>query len=318
MVPFRKYQRAGFRVTHGFLAQFFPEYRALPPAEQRKILRRMARVWRRQGGKSFLLANEGLDWMMETPGCLTTIISAAIALGTEVLIKEAQAWQTHLRKLKEVAAANKLMLQTNADDLDLDAFTEMFEASKIEAKLWHDNTTCSRTRVIAPNPATAVGWTGHILFDEFGRAPNCQDVIEAVEPFMESNPQFRLRYATTPPPDDKHYSYEMLLPPQGVDFAAPSAIGHFYRSSYGIIVHRVDAWDAFEAGVWMHHPDSGAKITPDEHRALAFDKTAWDRNYGVKFIAGGTAAVSLASLARAMELGRGQCLGINVTEGIRV
>lgn len=295
VVPFRIYQRASFR---------YP-------------LRRLARVWRRQGGKSYLLANEGLDWMMETPGCLTTIISAALALGTEVLIKEAQSWQTHLKKLREAAAANNLRLETNGDDLPLEDFADLFEHSKIEAKLWHDNTTCSRTRVIAPNPATAVGWTGNILFDEFGRAPNCQEVVEAVEPFMESNPNFRLRYATTPPPDDKHYSWEMLAPPPGVEFE-PKAEGNFYKSGYGLMVHRVDAWDAFEAGVWMHHPDTGDKITPEQHRALAFDKTAWDRNYGCQFVAGGTAAVSLANLARAMALGKSQCVAANITEEIEL
>lgn len=294
VVPFRAYQRAGFR----------------------QAVRRLAYLWRRQGGKSYLLGNEALDWMMETV-CLTSIISAAIALGTEVLVKEAQSWRDHLGKLKSTAAAAGLKMETNADAIDFDGFCDLFEHSKLEAKLFHDRVTCSRTRVIAPNPNTAVGWTGHIIGDEFGRWPNCQDVLEAIEPFMESNPQFRLRLATTPPPDDKHYSYEMLLPPEGADFE-PNAKGNFYRSSYGLMVHRVDAWDSFMAGLPMHHPDTGEKITPDQHRALAFDKTAWDRNYGLRFIAGGTAAVSLASLARAMELGRGQCIGVDVTEGIEV
>ncbi len=294
VVPFRFYQRASFRHP----------------------LRRLARVWRRQGGKSFLLANEGLDWMMESI-CLVTIISAAIPLGTEVLIKEAQAWQENLKKIRAQADASDLKLELDNDalNLPLDDFADLFEHSKIEAKLYHDRTSFSRTRVIAPNPATAVGWTGHILFDEFGRAPNCQDVVEAVEPFMESNPRFRLRYATTPPPDDKHYSWEMLAPPPDADFE-PDKGGNFYKSSYGLLVHRVDAWDAFEAGVWMHHPDTGERITPEEHRRLAFDKTAWDRNYGCQFVAGGTAAISLANLARAMQLGKGQCVGANVTEEI--
>jgi hypothetical protein len=295
IVPFREYQRASFRHKS----------------------RRLARVWRRQGGKSYLLANEALDWMMETPGCLTTIISASMVLGTEVIVKEAQAWRDHLARLKKTAAEAKLNFETNADNVDFDAFCELFENSKLEAKLWHDQTLCSRTRVIAPNPNTAVGWTGHIIGDEFGRWPNCQDVIEAIEPFMESNPSFRLRYATTPPPDDKHYSYEMLIPPAELVFE-PNAKGNFYKSNYGLLVHRVDAWDSFKAGIWMHHPDTGAKITPDEHRKLAFDKTAWDRNYAIKFIAGGSAAISLASIARAMEQGRGFCLAANITEAIEV
>lgn len=262
-----------------------------------------------------MLSNEALDWMMETPGVLTSIISAAIALGTEIIVKEAQSWRDHLAKLKAVAAANALKLETNADDIDFDGFCDLFEHSKLEAKLWHDRTTCSRTRVIAPNPNTAVGWTGHIIGDEFGRWPNCQEVLEAIEPFMESNPQFRLRLATTPPPDDKHYSYEMLLPPEGTEFT-PNAAGNFYKSDYGLMIHRVDAWDAALAGVLMHHPDTGEKITPEQHRALAFDKTAWDRNYGLKFIAGGTAAVSLMAIGRAMALGKGTCVGANITEAV--
>lgn len=295
VVPFRIYQRPGFRHP----------------------LRRLGYVWRRQGGKSYLLGNVALDWMMETPGVLTSIISAAIALGTEIIVKEAQSWRDHLNGLKAVAAANQLLLETNADEIDFDGFCDLFEHSKLEAKLWHDKTTCSRTRVIAPNPATAVGWTGHIIGDEFGRWPNCQEVLEAIEPFMESQPLFRLRLATTPPPDDRHYSYEMLIPPEGTVFT-PNAQGNFYKSNYGLTIHRVDAWDAAAAGVLMHHPDTGEKLSPDQHRAMAFDKTAWDRNYGLKFLAGGTAAVPLSSIARAMELGRGQCLGVNAMEGVEV
>ena len=82
------------------------------------------------------------------------------------------------------------------------------------------------------------------------------------------------------------------------------------------MIHRVDAWDAALAGVLMHHPDTGAKIAPEQHRTLAPDKTAWDRNYGIQFIAGGTAAISLSSIARAMEQGQGQCIGVNITEPI--
>jgi hypothetical protein len=312
VVPFRTYQRASFRLTWEKLLRYCPQLAHLAPKDRRTIIRRLARVWRRQAGKSYQLGNEALDWMMESI-CLTTIISAAIALGEELLIKEAQAWLNLLGILKSTAAANNLKLETNADGVDFDGFCDMFEHSKIEAKLWHDRTSCSRTRVIAPNPNTAVGWTGHIIGDEFGRWPNCKDVLEAIDPFMESNPQFRLRLATTPPPDDKHYSFEMLMPPAGLEFE-PCAEGTFYRSDLGLLVHRVDAFDADLAGVKMHHPDTGEKITPDEHRALAPDKSAWDRNYGLHFIFGGTAAIGLLALQRAMALGRGQCVARDVTE----
>jgi hypothetical protein len=121
--------------------------------------------------------------------------------------------------------------------------------------------------------------------------------------------------ATTPPPDDQHYSFELFVPPAGAEFSVKPA-GTWYRSGSGIMVHRVDAWDSAAAGVPLYHPDNGAPITPEEHRALAFDKSAWDRNYALKFLQGGTAAIPLAALARAMELGRGQCLALNVTEAL--
>ena len=44
--------------------------------------------------------------------------------------------------------------------------------------------------------------------------------------------------------------------------------------------------------------------TPEQHRAKAIDKVAWDRNYGCKFIKGGTAAISLTDLTHACALVR--------------
>jgi len=49
-------------------------------------------------------------------------------------------------------------------------------------------------------------------------------------------------------------------------------------------VRMVTAFDAFADGVPMYDTDTGAKITPEAARAAARDKSAWDRNYGCKFI----------------------------------
>ena len=68
------------------------------------------------------------------------------------MVKEAQSWRDHLGKLKATAAAAGLKMETNADAIDFDGFCDLFEHSKLEAKLFHDRVTCSRTRVIAPNP----------------------------------------------------------------------------------------------------------------------------------------------------------------------
>ncbi|MFO7535714.1 MAG: hypothetical protein R6X19_08545 [Kiritimatiellia bacterium] len=284
----------------------------------RHNLRRLFLLWCRQKGKSHLLAAQALDWMMETPGCLVSFISASIVLGQEVILKEASLWLQFLDVLRRASEEAGMKLTTNADGLDFDAVCDMFEHSKLETKLWHSRSVFSRSRVIAPNPDTAVGWTGHIIGDEVGRWPNAQDVFEAIMPFMDSNPDYKIRLATTPPPDDKHYTFQLFMPPPGTSFDKKNPSGQWYKSEYGIMVHRVDAWDAALAGVPLYHPDSKKPCTPEEHRGCFPDKAGWDRNYALLFLAGGSAAISLTAMSNAMARGIGQCQGVNITEELGV
>ena len=269
--------------------------------------RRVAALWRRQFGKSRTLGAWGLKMMGEMPGCSVFYVSAAIALGTENIRKEAQLWAEMLGMLRTAAEAEGKQLTSNGDGLDVDAIADLFESSKLETRLWHSNSVYSRSRVCAPNPATAVGWTGHIVLDEFGRIPALQDVLEAVGPFMSSNPHFQERWATTPPPEDDHYSWELLVPDQ--DEFPLNPRGNWYRSKMGVLIHRCDVDDAFAGGIPMYHAETGAAITPDQARADAFDKVGWDRNYRLKFIRGGTAALSLQALflAQARGASEGVC-----------
>lgn len=278
----------------------------------RHKLRRLFLLWARQDGKSFTLASDALDRMMATPGRLVTFISASIVLGGEFLLKEVQIWSKFLELYRQAAKEAGLKLTTSVDGLDFDAIADAFEHSKLETRLWHSNTVCSRSRVIAPNPDTAVGWTADIYGDEIGRWPNAQDVFEAVVPFMNSNADLVMRLATTPPPDDQHWTYEAFLPPKEDWEVNPS--GNWFKAPCGIMTHRHDAYDRFAAGFPMFHPDTGAAISPDEDRMLSFDKSAWDRNNALKFLAGGTSAVSLFSLQRAMIAGRGVCSAADITE----
>lgn len=263
-------------------------------------------LWRRQFGKSLTLGGWGFDRMMETPGCSVFYVSASIVLGTENIRKEAELWMKMLPAMRKLAELGGLKLETNADDVDVDGVADMFEHSKLETKLWHSATTYSRSRVVAPNPSTAVGWTGHVVLDEVGRIPDLKDVIEAVEPFMSSNPQYMWRMASTPPPDDAHYSWELIVPPQEEFAVRPE--GNWYLSQAGILVHRCDVFDAYASGVPMFHPKTRVPISPEESRKLAFDKVAWDRNYALQFIRGGAAAMSLSHLFEAMS--RGKDLGV--------
>jgi hypothetical protein len=268
-------------------------------------------LWRRQSGKSRTLGAKGLRRMMQIRGLSIFFVSAAIRLGMENIRKESELWMEMLAAFKKAASDSKMLLDTNAEGLDLDAVCDLFEHQKLETKLWHDQTSYSRSIVIAPNPDTAVGWTGDVVMDEVGRMPEFKEVMEAVGPIMSGSPQFVWTMASTPPPDDAHYSWELLVPPRDEFPVNPN--GNWYRSQADIDVHRVDAWDAYAAGVPLYDRRTREPISPDEDRARAFDKAAWDRNYGLRFLSGGTAAVSFQAIHQAMALGKnlGVCAAIS-------
>jgi hypothetical protein len=80
------------------------------------------------------------------------------------------------------------------------------------------------------------------------------------------------------------------------------------------MVHRADVFDCYAGGLALFHPDTGEPVTPEQHRALAFDKVAWDRNYGCRFVRGGIAAVSMLAIQQAMEHGKDLGVANNVTD----
>ena len=124
-------------------------------------------------------------------------------------------------------------------------------------------------------------------------------------------PDFRLTLSTTPPPDDMHYSFEMLAPPVGTEFPA-NAEGNLYESDMGIMVLRVDAWDAYADGIPLYDLKTGDPLSPEESRRREHDKDAWDRNYGCKFVMGGVGACALMALDTAQQRGIGKCAFVNV------
>ena len=293
------------------------KFRLYQKAVFRKLIRELALLWRRQSGKSFELGNIGLDWMMEEI-CSVFYVSAAMRLGIENILKEAEIWRTVTEALRARAKSADGLLTTSADDdkgnlLDVDAIADLFEHQKLETRFWHTKTLYSRSMVVAPNPATAVGWTGHKIMDEIGRMPDFKEMLESMDPISASNPNFKTRYATTPPPDDTHYSYEFLCPPPGTEFPI-NPEGNFYETEAGLLVHRVDAHDGHAAGVPLFDRKTGEELEPEEHRAKAVDRQAWDRNFGLHFISGGSAAISNMALNRAQEKGADQGIAIKITD----
>ncbi len=268
----------------------------LEPLNRRDV-RQFGLIWRRQGRKTTNLSRIGLYEMATRPGRVVIFGSASLSVGGEVTYRAAE-------QMRQFLSAHKHReMEANVRFDDESAFREVFEQGRLELKLRHKDAQVSRLKVIAPNPATARGFSGTVLFDEIGFIRDWRGVWEAIEPIASSDPTMRIILATTPPADDAHLSHEMLSPGPGVTFE-PNPAGHWYRSETGLLVHRVDVHDGYAAGVVLYHPETGAVISAQEHRALAIDKDAWDRNYALKFAMGGTAACSYLALHHAQERGR--------------
>jgi hypothetical protein len=265
---------------------------------------------RRQYGKTTIASRVALKKMMRKPGHTVIFGSVKVDLGREIVRKESEALHKAIALLAKVNEGKSLIDLTDergksVAKVSADDFAEIYEAQRLEFRLWHDRTVYSRTKVVALTPA-AVGETGDLILDEVGRVKNFREVWEAVKPIIASNPEFRCILTTTPPPDDTHYSFELLAPPLHTEFK-PNPKGNWYRSDLGVTILRIDAWDAMADGVPLYDDDTGKAITPEESRKAESDKDAWDRNYGVKFVVGGTAACGLVQLDTAMRRGIGKC-----------
>ncbi|HMJ04694.1 MAG TPA: terminase family protein, partial [Chthoniobacterales bacterium] len=281
---------------------------------QRRIAGLLAR---RQYGKTTIASRIALKKMLKTPGHTVIFGSVKVDLGREIVRKEADALQKAIRALSEGAEMFKVSDATNGKDLpqlSADDFAELYEAQRLEFRLYHSNSVYSRTKVVALTPA-AVGETGDLILDEVGRVKNFREVWEAVKPIIASQPQFRCVLTTTPPPDDAHYSFELLAPPLEAQFPANPS-GNWYKSELGVHVLRIDAWDAYADGVTLFDDDTGAPISPDEARQREHDKESWDRNYGVRFVLGGTSAVGLLQLDSAQRRGVGRCACIVIHDDL--
>lgn len=272
-------------------------------------------VVRRQDGKTTISSRIALKKMMRTPGHTVIFGSAKLDLGREIVRKEAAEMQAALQKLAVEIEAKKGKLDVtdgNASVLTLkpDDFADLYEHSRLEFRLHHSRSVYSRTKVVAVTP-DAVGETGDLILDEIRAAKRFQEVWEAMHPIISSNPQFRCLLTTTPPVDDTHFGFAMLCPPPGTVFPV-NAAGNWYRSEFGVHVLRADAFDCYADGRPLYDDDTGAALTPQESRARAVDKDAWDRNYGCKFLIGGTAVCGLIELNTAQARGIGQCACIVV------
>src|SRR4051812_41018422 len=89
----------------------------------------------------------------------------------------ASAHAANLRFQTADAARNKILTRLTLDD-----FSELFEAQRLEFRVYHTATTYSRTQVIAANVATARGWSGTVFLDEIGFIRAFMELWIALEP----------------------------------------------------------------------------------------------------------------------------------------
>jgi hypothetical protein len=300
---------------------------ALVAVRQTRVL---GLFWARQCRKSTTLGDIAFDEMSATAGRNVIAASASLLLGTELISKTVTATEQALivgreahalrLALDQCAAEQKGKLQlvtANAETgqvyaaIDGDGFADLYKSGRLEMRLMFDRTSYSRLRVIAPNPATARGWTGTVLRDEIGFIKNEAEVQEAIRPIIDTDPAFKMIYASNLPSDDRHPWFAMTLPADPSLVFTPNASGHFYRGSTGIRIHRVDIADAYAAGHVLYN-DNGQPLTLEQFLASEPNKSMLRNNYTLVHEYGGAASVDALALHEAQKRGVGRCRHINV------
>ena len=261
---------------------------------------------RRRYGKTTIAARIAMFKMMKEAGHTVVFGSVKVDLGRDMVREESRQLQQAFNAL----ATNSKMTLADGNGKDVpmnlsaDDFAALYEATRLEFRLWHSNSIYSRTIIVALTP-DAVGLGGDLILDEVGRAKRFHDVLEAVMPIIQDQPSYRCIYTTTPPPDDTHPSFALLAPPIGAELPVRPE-GNTYKSELGIFVRRITVHDAYADGIPLYDEDKGEPITPEESRRLANDKDAWDRNYGCHFVIGGTSVCGLLEIDTAQRRGVGK------------
>lgn len=260
---------------------------------------------RRRYGKTTIAGRIALRRMMKVPGETIVFGSVKVDLGRDMVREEAKQLRAAFLR---IAGGSRVAFASGGNELPVniseDDFAELYEATRLEFRLHHDRTTYSRTVIVALTP-DCVGLGGFLIMDEVGRVRRFGEVLEAVMPIIQDNASLRCIYTTTPPPDDTHPSFALLAPPVGAEMPVRPE-GNTYKSELGIFVRRVTVFDAEADGIPLYDDDTGAVISADESRRRDNNKDAWDRNFGCKFVIGGTSVCGLLEIDNAQRKGMGK------------
>lgn len=297
------------------------ETTALAAARQ---VRTMVLFWARQSRKSTNLGSLSFYEMSSEPGRNVIAASASLLVGSELVSKTLSATEQAAMVAREAAAVQSVLVRSAGARFDLkvaasdtgkiysgltgDNFSDFYRSGRLEMRLYFDKTAYSRLRVIAPNPATARGWTGFVLRDEAGFTPvNLETELQiAVGPIIDADPTFKMIYASNLPRDDRHPFFEMTMPPPDLKFE-PNPAGNFYRGLNGVLVHRVSLADAYAAGHTLYDSNSGDALSLEAFRAKPGNKIQLPWNYDLVHESGGAAAIDFVALQTAQRRGADQC-----------
>jgi hypothetical protein len=286
--------------------------------------RQIILYWARRCRKSTTLGAIAFDEMSGERGRSVIAASASLLLGTELVGMTLSATEQAAIVTNEAAAVRQV-ISLGAEDRKLDFqcanmetgkvirgisdedFADLYKSSKLELRLYFDRTTYSRLKIIAPNPATARGWAGTVLRDEAGYTPAGleTELRIATKPITDTDPTFKIIYASNLSRDDRHPFFEDTLPPADLTLEV-NPKGNFYRGQTGKTVHRVTLADAYAAGHVLYD-DKGKPLTYEEFCAKPENKLGLDESYKLNHKSGGSAAVDLIALLSAQQRGARSC-----------
>jgi phage FluMu gp28-like protein len=221
--------------------------------------------WARQVGKSFTLAAWAVDRLLHQLARFRTwlivVLSNSRDNGAEFVLKCGEIC-TRLGVVMEAADVSPDLTFAN---MRMEIKISMGGGAKAKGRGRTAAATgrVGRIKVLAANPRTARGFSGDLILDEFAFHEDSSAIWEAAEPILSANPEYLCRIASTG--NGKHNMFYRLV------------------TSGRCPVSRVSRTDAWRAGVKVYDPVTRQPITPEEARAKALDKRAYDQNYELSF-----------------------------------
>jgi phage FluMu gp28-like protein len=280
--------------------------------------------WSRQIGKSFTLAAWAVDRLLSRPGRLVTVLSNSRENGAEFVAKCAEVCHLNGTEYESVDKSQGVRFQNMRMEVRIRAHGKV-----------------GRIKVLAANPRTARGFSGDLILDEFAFHEDSAAIWEAAEPILASNPDYMCRIASTG--NGRHnLFYRMCLgsarasravvdassatgPDPDASSASPGrrdrdASGEAPDATrearvlpiqeHGFPVSRITRTQAHAMGVKIYDSNTREAITPEQARAQALDKRAYDQNYECSFADENLTLLSHELISAAEVLPDGHEVGI--------